>query len=125
METKKFGLQAEEWIISILKKEGFVVVKATHREDHFYKIDFWVKHNGSYLAIQFSVDKEAIMSWEGTESLQRGIIPMWIDGDKLKEIIEGEEKEEEGLVKRFWDRVGKVVDNFSIKRFRSPHWDSI
>jgi len=124
VEAKKFGLRAEEWIISILKKEGFTVVKATHREDHFYKIDFWLEHNGNWVAIQFSVDKEAIMSWKGKDAIRRGIIPMWVDGDELKRIAEGKNKEE-GLVKRFWDRLEKVADNFSIKRFQSPHWNSV
>jgi len=125
MEVEKFGLQSERRIISILKEEGFMVVKATYEEDHFYKVDFWLWHNGSWVAVQFSVDREAIMGRKGKDAVQRGIIPMWIDGDKLKKIAEGERGEKNGLIKKFWDRVEKVADNFSIKRFQNPHWNSV
>jgi len=123
VETEKFGLRAEEWFIAILKEEGYVVMKSTYSEDHFDKVDLWIWYNGSYIAVQVSVDKEAIMSWKGKDALRRGIVPMWIDGDKLKAAFEG--KKADGLTKTFWNRLEKIVDNFPIRRFRNPHWSSV
>jgi hypothetical protein len=124
MEGKKFGLQAEEWIIAILQEEGFIVTKASYEEDHFYKVDFWIKDKENWIAVQFSVNREALTGWKGKDALRRGVVPMWIDGNKLKEAKEGH-FEKRSLVTAFWNCLEKIRNNFSIKTFPAPHWTSI
>jgi hypothetical protein len=118
--VEKFGLKAEKWIISILKSNGFSVIKSSDIEDLIFKVDFWIQHDNYWIPVQFSVDKEAIISWKGTNSLRLGIVPMWIDGNKLRRAFEDEDGIE--LIKEFWNRVEQIIENCSIKRFQTPNW---
>jgi antitoxin component YwqK of YwqJK toxin-antitoxin module len=116
----KFGLQAEEWMIFILRNNGFSVEKATYKEDHIFKVDFWVLYNREWIPVQFSVNKMAILNEKGKDSIRRGIVPMWIDGDELQ--IAFQHKDGTKLVQKFWSRTRKILKSCAIKRFRKPHW---
>ena len=117
---EKFGLRAEVWMISILENNGFSVAKASYKEDHVFKVDFWVLYNKKWIPIQFSVNKKAILNEKGKDAIKRGVVPMWIDGDKLQAAFE--KKDGIGLVKKFWDRTKMILENCSIRRFQEPHW---
>ena len=118
---KKFGLKAEEWMVELLDRNGTEVRRATRAEDEKFKIDFWVRHDGSWLPIQFSVNRKAILNGKGMDSLQRGIIPMWMSGTELEVAFRNGNGQE--LVKEFLARVEKILQNFpAVKKFRKPHW---
>lgn len=119
---EKFGLKAEEWMVELLSRNGTETRRATLKEDTVFKVDFWVRLNGYWLPIQFSVDKEAIMSWKGKDALQRGVVPIWVDAQELEIAIANGNGI--GIVKEFWARVEKVLDIFpSCKRFQEPQWN--
>lgn len=118
---KKFGLQAEGWMVELLKRNGVEVRRATRVEDRVFKVDFWVRYGRYWLPIQFSLDRRAITSWKGLDSLRRGIIPMWMDGTEVE--VAYSNGNGTGIVKEFWSRLEKVLtSSFPVKRFRTPHW---
>lgn len=116
----KFGLKAQELIVEILRRNGTEVEKATRVEDRILKIDFWVRLNKYWIPVQFSIDKDAIVSWKGVEALRCGIVPMWINGQELE--VAYSNGNGIGIVNEFWTRVEGVLQNFpQVKRFPAPH----
>lgn len=115
----KFGLQAERWIEEILKRNGYETVHASWTEDIISKVDFWVKCDEYWLPIQFSLDKNAIIGWKGIDALRRGIVPMWMDGQKLE--VAYSNGNGAGLVGEFWAQVEKILENFPVKKFSKAH----
>ncbi len=119
----KFGLKAEEWVVEMLRRNGTEVVHADSTEDRIFKVDFWVHYIEYWIPIQFSVDKKAVMGWKGLDAIQRGIVPMWIDGAELA--IAYSNGNGAGLVKEFWTHVEKLLATFpNCKCFQQPHWNS-
>ena len=119
----KFGLQAEQWMVELLRRNGVEVQHATRTEDREFKVDFWVHCSEYWIPIQFSIDKEAITSWKGLDVVRRGIIPMWINETELE--VAYSNGNGAGLVKEFWSYVEKLLTAFpNSKRFRKPQWNS-
>jgi hypothetical protein len=112
-----------------LRRNGTEVRRASIEEDVIFKIDFWVRPNSNevpfddkyWFAVQFSIDKEAIMRWKGLDAIEDGIIPMWIDGEEVRiAYLNGNGIK---LVIEFWNRFKKVLIACpTIKRFREPRW---
>ncbi len=120
-EGTTFGLQAEEWLIDMLRGAGYEVKKSTWVEDREYKVDFWIKRSsdGKWLAIQFSVDLEATVSWKGKDALRRGIVPSWLNGNDLKKAAAGDQEINKKLLAQFWhqtDNILKAHPECSLRR---------
>lgn len=119
----KFGLKAERWMVELLKRNGHQVIPATRVEDKAFHVDFWILWNRCWIAIQFSVDKDAILTWKGRDALRHGIVPIWIDGQELE--IAYSNGNGIGLVKEFWTRIEKLLIAYpTVKRFLEPRWNS-
>lgn len=119
MEEKNFGLRAEEWIAGFLQEAGYQCYQATRFEDHKLKIDFWVKRKGQWLPIQFTINHQAIVSEKGIDALRRGVIPSWLEDEKLEEAANGWPQLRRQLVDQFWKQVDAVLESFSVK-LRQP-----
>jgi len=116
------GLEAERLIMEILIKNGTNVRWSTPEEDMFLKVDIWFPIDGGWVGVQLSIDKDKIFKEKRTIILNRGIVPMWINWDKLQTAIE--EKNENGIAKEFCTRVKKIFYAFpNLKRFSKPEWD--
>ena len=116
------GLEAEALIVLLLRQNGKDAKGATEEEDLFLKVDLWLLENGCYIPIQLSLDYEEIMKEKGPKALKIGIVPMWVDENKLERAVEEENGIE--LVKEFCDRVEEILNNYpKLKRFSEPCWD--
>ena len=117
---RPFGLIAEGWTIEMLRSAGVRVRRATGREDHAEKIDFWVwsKRFQKWLPIQFTVDKEAAMSWKGSDSLKRGVVVSWLSDRKLSDWANSHSADlQKDLAGQFWNQVeGLVQGSPCLKR---------
>jgi hypothetical protein len=104
-----FGLKAESWIIEFLVAAGYQVIRSTELDDKVHKVDFWVSWRNYWLAIQFSVNRQATVSWKGLDALHRGIIPSWLDGKELEQAANGRSDLRPRLVAQFWRQVEALV----------------
>lgn len=106
----KFGHRAESWVIDLLIANGNQVVPATEVDDRVHKVDFWLRwRQNQWLAIQFSVNKQAIVNGKGTDALKRGIVPSWLDGQELEEAVNGKPEIQKRLLTQFWKQVESIV----------------
>ncbi len=117
------GLEAEGLTIQLLRKNGKKVTGFTNdAEDMFLKVDLWLLVDGYWIPIQLSLDKKEILGKKGLRCLKIGIVPMWIDGDKLDVAIQ--EDNGIGLVEEFCERVKKILATFpKMKKFSKACWD--
>jgi hypothetical protein len=107
---KPFGLQAEGYIIQLLKEAGYTTIKSTQYDDCNRKIDFWVEiKDGSWLGIQFTINKYAIINSKGIDALNRGLCPSWLDGQELYKAFNGHPELKKKLLGQFWIQVKKFV----------------
>jgi len=104
-----FGLKAEGWMVELLRKAGFQVLKGSLVEDRIYKIDFWVTWKNGWLAIQFTIDKKEIISGKGLDALKKGICPSWVDAQELEEAAYGQSEYQKKVVEQFWRQVDGIV----------------
>ena len=118
-----FGQKAEWMILRLLVRAGYDAVHATRLEDREFKVDFWVRYDGYWLPIQFSIDRRAITGWKGLDAIRRGVIPMWVDPQELE--VAHANGNGAGIVKEFWTRVEKILNSFPhCKHFRTPSWST-
>ena len=118
----KPGLEAEKITMKLLKENGTDARWSTPEEDMFLKVDIWFPIDGGWVGVQLSIDKNKIFKEKRTIILNRGIVPMWINWDKLQTAIE--EKNENGIAKEFCTRVKKIFYTFpNLKKFLEPKWD--
>ncbi|MDI6603330.1 MAG: hypothetical protein QME57_04495 [Patescibacteria group bacterium] len=115
-----FGLRAEKWVVEMLVAAGYQVIPATEVEDKVHKVDFWVAWQDSWLPIQFSVDRQAMVSWKGFDALRRGIVPSWLDGQELEQAVNGRPELQPRLVEQFWRQVEAVVAKYPECKLRAP-----
>jgi len=116
------GLEAEGLIMRLLIKHGVDVKWSTPEEDMFLKVDLWFPVENGWVGVQLSIDKEDTLKKKGPMVIRRGIVPMWIDWDKLQTAVE--ENDGSGLVKEFCTRIKKILNAFpNIKRFSGSEWD--
>lgn len=121
---EEFGLKAEKWMVELLSRNGTETRRATLKEDTVFKVDFWVRSgsDGYWFPIQFSINKEAIITWKGIDALQRGIIPMFINVRELELAYSNGNGIE--IVEEFWARLKKILDTFpNCRRFQEPQWN--
>jgi len=118
----QLGLEAERLIMYLLIKNGTDARWSTDEEDMFFKVDMWFPIDGGWIGIQLSIDKKEIFGEKGLIVLNRGIVPMWLNWDKLQTAVE--EDDGDGLVKEFCTRVKKILNAFpNLKRFSEAKWD--
>jgi len=116
------GLKAERLTIELLRRNGTDARWSTDEEDMFFKVDIWFPIGRGWIGIQLSIDKKDIMGDKGKKVLRLGIVPMWIDWNKLQTAIE--ENDGVGLAKEFCTRVKKILVAFpKIKKFSKSEWN--
>lgn len=121
--TNEYGIRAENWTFLILERNGCIIVKSSREEDCHYKVDFWIKYNNTWFAIQFSIDWKEMISNKGKDALFRGVVPIWLNYNNLEKAINGNKKEECNLVKKFWESLKGIVNNYPIKTFQNHCWE--
>jgi hypothetical protein len=104
-----FGLQAEGWIIQFLSEAGYQVKKSTVLDDKERKIDFWVQYKAYWVAVQFTVDHDAIINGKGIDALKRGICPSWLNGQEMEKAIGNHPEVRQRLLTQFWNQVSRAV----------------
>lgn len=114
-----FGLQAESWVIEFLVASGRQVIQSTEVEDRIHKVDFWIYWGKGWLAIQFSIDRHAMVNGKGTDALRRGICPAWLDGQELK-IAKKVRELQPHLVEQFVGQVKRLVAAYPELLVRRP-----
>jgi len=118
----KPGLEAEKITMKLLKENGTDARWSTPEEDMFLKVDLWFPIDGGWIGVQLSTDMEDISGEKGHIVLNRGIVPMWVDWDRLQVAVE--EDDGADLTKEFCRRVREVFNNFpNLKIFSEPEWD--
>jgi hypothetical protein len=103
----KFGLQAQQMIITILQANGCRVKaeKPNSQVDKIYKIDFWVERQIRWVPIQFTIDHQAVIGRKGVDALHRGICPCCLDGQQLEKAFDGDLAIQKLLVAEFWRQI--------------------
>jgi len=105
----KFGHRAESWVIDLLVAAGYQVIPSTEADDKICKVDFWVAWNNHWLAIQFLINRQAVVSQKGLDALHRGIVPSWLNGQELEEAVNGKPETQKRLLTQFWKQVESIV----------------
>ena len=106
------GKWCENAIIVLLTRYGAEVVPSTLYEDHRLKVDLWVRRSRreEFLPIQFTTNREAVVSEKGLDALRRGIIPSWIDPRAIEDAVAA--KDGHIVVSQFWRQVDAVLAGF-------------
>jgi len=110
--AKPFGLIAEGWTVEMLESAGYKIRRATYREDHVEKVDFWVWSTEceKWIPVQFTLDRKAAVSWKGIDALRRGIVISWLDSDELRGwATSHSEKVANKLAGQFWGQLERVL----------------
>ncbi len=116
------GHWAEGAIVSILNSSGAQAVASTPEEDHRSKVDLWCRRQpvGSWIPIQLSTNRTAIVGPKGMDALRRGVVPNFVDGQTLEAAVDGDEAIRQRVVCDFWSHVDQVVTTFH-PRLQQPH----
>ncbi|KKU85240.1 MAG: hypothetical protein A3I38_00035 [Candidatus Wildermuthbacteria bacterium RIFCSPLOWO2_02_FULL_47_10] len=109
------GKWCENAIVALLARHGFEAVASTPYEDHRLKVDLWVRRSRKeqLLPIQFTTNREAVVSAKGVDALRRGIIPSWISPLELEAAVDN--RDGKAVVGQFWRQVDAVL---AIRGFR-------
>ena len=121
----QLGKQAEEWIISLLRATGSKVIRASKWEDKIHKVDFWVSKESFWLAIQFTVNKKAIISDKGVDALHRHIVPSWIDCELLDRAVHREPELQPTLADKFWQQVESILKDYPECKVCEPNVNAL
>jgi hypothetical protein len=113
---RRFGHQAEEWVIDLLQKSGVKVIASGESNDVISKIDFWAQdpESNRWLPFQFTVDKMAAFGAKGLDALKRGVLISWLPDCELEEwAMSRNVRHGEELTEKFWSQAHRLMSSFS------------
>ena len=106
------GKWCENAMITLLNYHGSEAEPSTPYEDHVLKVDLWAHRSRreEFLPIQFTTNREAVVSAKGLDALQRGVIPSWIDPREIEDAVATNDGH--AVVAQFWRQVDAVLVDF-------------
>lgn len=109
------GHWAEGALVSLLSSNGAEAFASTRKEDHVSKVDLWCRRPGEgWIPIQLSTDRAAIAREKGIDALHRGVVPSFVDGERLERAVNNPAIASV-LVREFWFRVDQVRAAFPLR----------